>query len=274
MDYFFYLLAGIIAGALGGMMGIGGSIIIIPALILLTSYHGNYSGTTQHLIQAVGMLCNVFISLPAAIGHWRSGAVTKSIVSNLVPAAIIGIILGVSVSNISFFAGDNGKYLTILLGVFLFYVGIYNLILILRPTRKQDFSADNITFSRPKTIASGLFVGLLSGLLGIGGGSVCIPCQQVFLKVPLRNAIANSSCTIVSIVLIGAIYKNATLAHHGLNWREAITITACIVPLSIVSSYFATKLTHNINQRLLQILFTILLIIIASITLSKGISSL
>ena len=60
----------------------------------------------------------------------------------------------------------------------------------------------------------GVPVGLSNGLLGIGGGVVAVPLQQVVLRIPLQRAIANSSLSIVFVAGFGAIAKNWTLCQH------------------------------------------------------------
>ncbi len=263
------LITGLVAGTMGGLLGIGGSVVVIPSLILVMSINGSYTGNSQHLIQAVGMICNFCVTLPAAIGHMRSGAVIKPIVISLVPSALVGILLGVSFSNIPLFAGENGKYLSLLLGCFLFYVACYNFWKLIRGKNSVDHIASEIITSRARTIFSGWLVGTIAGLLGIGGGSICVPCQQVFLRVPLKNAIANSSCTLVSMVLVGAIYKNATLAEHGCNWQVAVRLSIFIVPTAIVSSYLSSKLTHKINHTLLRVLFIVFMLTLSSLIFYK-----
>jgi len=67
LDYSVLALIGLAAGALGGLLGIGGSIIMIPALAI-------FLGDDQHLYQAAAMVVNIAVALPAAIRHKRAGA--------------------------------------------------------------------------------------------------------------------------------------------------------------------------------------------------------
>ena len=271
LEYFTYILIGITAGTLGGLLGIGGAIIVIPALVLITSFNGTYDGRTQHLIQAVGMICNFCVSLPAAYSHWQSGAVIKQLVKRMVPAALVGVLAGVFFSNQPVFAGDNGKYLSIILGCFLFYVACFNLFRLLgkrTPLEPDDCQLDSD--KKVEVFASGGIVGLIAGLLGVGGGSICVPCQQVLLKVPLRSAIANSSCTILGIVLVGAIYKNATLAIHGIEVTQSFKLAACIAPSAMVASFFGSKLTHIVKQDYLRIVYVVFMFAVSILVIYKA----
>lgn len=270
MEYLIFAIIGIIAGLLGGLLGIGGSIFIIPALILYFSFAGTYTGSSQHLIQAAAMTCNFCIALPAAIGHWRSRAVTKSLIKQMIPAAIVGVIVGVALSNMSVFAGDNGKYLTVMLGCFLLYEGLLN---IWRIATKFSTKGRPVVVKenqiQKRVLFSGWLVGLVSGLLGIGGGALCVPIQQTILNVPLKNAIANSSCTIVSIVLIGAFYKGITLTEHGFQLNQIFPIVASIVPGAIISSYYSSRLTHYLSSTQLRWLFATLMLLLAGLIFYK-----
>ena len=271
MDYILFLMIGVIAGTMGGLLGVGGSIIIIPALVLLMSFNNTYTGSSQHLIQAAGMICNFFISLPAAYSHWRSGAVQKEIVMGLIPSSLFGVLMGVSLSNITYFAGENGKYLSLMLGVFLFYIAFYNIWQLIRVKKHNtEIIQSQPEASKPGIIFSGWLVGIIAGLLGVGGGAICVPCQQAILRIPLRNAIANSSCTIISLVLVGSVYKNATLAEHGYYYIDALKLAGCIVPTAIFASYFGSKLTHTINQRFLRTIFAVFMMVAATMIFYKA----
>ena len=90
------------------------------------SLAGQYVGNTQHLLQAAAMVTNVFIAAPASLAHFQAKAVMKSVVVWLVPTALVGILLGVTLSNSSLFARQNGAYLAMVLAGFLLFVAAYN----------------------------------------------------------------------------------------------------------------------------------------------------
>jgi uncharacterized membrane protein YfcA len=190
---------GFVAGLLGGLLGVGGSVIIIPGLLLYLSLAGQYVGHTQHLLQAAAMITNVFIAAPASLAHFQAKAVMKSVVVWLVPTALVGILLGVTLSNSSLFARQNGVYLAMVLAGFLLFVAVYNTVRVFGKTLPDaDFHADR-KIPAWKIVLVGVPMGFAAGLLGIGGGAVCVPAQQIVLKVPLRRAIANSAMTIMCV---------------------------------------------------------------------------
>jgi len=247
---------GLLAGMLGGLFGVGGSIIILPGLIIYYNYfHGGYSGQLQHQLQAAAMICNFFIAVPAAITHYRAKAVVKPIAGRMIVSALAGIIMGVSLSNSSFFASGKGVYLRYILGGFLVYVVLYNIFRLF--SKKEELSSYSAA-AEPvgwKVFLVGGAMGLTAGLLGIGGGVVGVPGQQFLLRVPLRRAIANSAVTIVFVSLVGAIYKNATLAEHQAAAGDAIQLAAMLIPSVIVGSFIGARLTHVFPAKVLQIVF-------------------
>jgi uncharacterized protein len=261
---------GFLAGLLGGLLGLGGSVVIIPALIFYLSQTGGYVGNMQPLLQAAAMICNVFIAAPSTVAHLRARAVMGSVVKMLVPAAVVGVLSGVAVSNSSAFARQNGAYLAMLLAGFFVAVAVYN---VFRATSKRDLAAEfdaDLKIPGWKVLLVGLPMGFTAGLLGVGGGIVCVPAQQVFLHIPLRRSIANSSVTIVFTAVIGAINKNLTLPEHDVAIADSLRLAAMLIPTAILGGYLGGKLTHIIPRRALRLVFIVFMIVIAYVTFDKA----
>ena len=270
MELFTQAAIGFAAGLLGGLLGIGGSVIIIPALIIYLSHTGGYAGSSQHLLQAAAMICNVFVAAPAVVAHWRARAIMKSVVVFLIPSALVGIFLGVMVSNTSSFARENGAYLAMILAGFLVYVAAYNTWRLLGKTDLGRHFDEHRKLPPWSVIAVGIPMGFTAGLLGIGGGAICVPLQQILLKVPLRRAIANSATTIVCVSAIGAVYKNLTLPDHGIPVTSSLQLAAMLIPTAIVGSYLGGRLTHALPRKVLRLVFIVFMTTIAYLTFSKA----
>jgi len=265
---------GLAAGLLGGLLGIGGSVVLIPALIFYFSWRGEgYTGSSEHLIQAAAMVCNVFVAAPALVAHARAGAIMPSVVWRVVPAALVGVVAGVTLSNTSAFAEANGRYLAMLFAVFMGYVALYNL---WRMVSRVDLTA-SYEEGRPvatgRSLGIGLTMGVAGGLLGIGGGSVCVPAQQFFLRLPLRRAIANSATTIVFTAAVGAVYKNATLGAHGFSAWESLSLAAVLAPTAIVGSYVGARLVHCLPRKVLQVVFVVFMGFVAIKVMGKAMAA-
>jgi uncharacterized protein len=251
---------GLLAGLLGGLLGIGGSIIIIPGMVFyLSATTSGYSGKDQHLLQAAAMICNFAVAAPSVWVHSRAGALMRPVVVRLLPSALIGIVLGVMASNTILFARQNGRYLAMGLAGFLVYVVIYNSIHFLTAATKEEQIPDETAPRGCKVIAVGLPMGFMAGLLGIGGGVLCVPAQQLFLRIPLRQAIANSAATIACIALVGALYKNVTLAQHHVSMADSLRLAAMLIPTAMAGSFIGGKLTHCLPRQALRMVLIVVL---------------
>jgi uncharacterized membrane protein YfcA len=252
----FVILAviGIAMGVFGGLLGIGGSVVMIPALVFAF-------GENQHLYQASAMVCNFFVGTTAAIVHRNANALVKDVVKWMVPAAALGIIVGVAISNSSAFARGNSYLLARIYGLFMLYIIVHNSLRF----GKQRGGADGLDISKtrrsvPLTILCGLLSGIAAGLVGIGGGIVCVPTQQLFLKMPLKRAISNSAATIASIALIGAFYKNITLPQHNIEITESLKIAITVIPGAVVGAFIGGRLLHKLPRDLVRAVFIALMI--------------
>jgi len=86
MDYLILAAIGIVMGLFGGLLGIGGSVVMIPALVFAL-------GENQHLYQASAMICNFFVGTTAAMVHKKADVLVLDVIKWLVPAAAVGIII-------------------------------------------------------------------------------------------------------------------------------------------------------------------------------------
>lgn len=247
---------GLVAGLLGGMLGIGGSLLMIPALAIVLDPP---QGTNQHLYQAAAMIVNVFVALPATVQHWRAGAVRWDVATKMMPFALIAILLGVYASNLF-----DGTVLRKVFGAFLIYVIVFNLVRLI--TRREEPAA---SLHRTGWIAMGsvgAVMGSLAGLLGIGGGVVVVPLLQRIGNLPLRQCVATSSATMVITAIIGATMKNATLSQHlDVKTGEAaeipasLLIAAMLTPTAFIGGMLGAKLTHILPLHWIRLALIVLL---------------
>ena len=106
-------------------------------------------------------------------------------------------------------------------------------------------------------IIIGLIAGLLSGVMGVGGGVVMIPLMIFFLGFSQHQAQGTSLAVLAVPVTMLAAYTYYQEGH--VNWRYA----AVIAVFFVVGGYFGSKIAINVDQRMLKKIFAIILIIIA-----------
>jgi uncharacterized membrane protein YfcA len=270
MDYIILSSIGLIMGFFGGLLGIGGSAIMIPALVLV------YAGPeNQHLFQASAMICNFCVAASSALAHKKARSLHKPVLKQMVPMALIGIVVGVAWSNSAMFSQGNGYVLSRTFGGFLAYVAIYNTYRLVRSLRKSmpdERTVSGINETPWLVRLIGLVTGLAAGLLGIGAGTLATPLQQLFLRVPLRRAMSNSSVTIMCIAWLGAIYKNGTLNRHNVSFALfandsplwiSIKISAIIAPTAILGGFLGGYMMHKLPKNVVRSVFIVILVVAA-----------
>jgi hypothetical protein len=262
-QYLLLILLGLIAGGSGGLLGIGGSLVMIPGMILMFGAERQHLGQEpQHLYQAAAMIVNFFVVAPAVVRHWQARATLRPVIRLTIPSAVVGAVAGVYLSELAVFTGSGQGYLQIGFSLFLSYVLAYN-VWKLRPRGRgpERNRGGAVRLSPPLIVTMvGLPTGMVGGLLGIGGGLFAVPAQQVALRIPLRNAIANSATTILWSSIVGAVLKNYHLADHGFRFTESLTLAVCLIPPAMIGSWFTSARVHRWPVGIIRVAFVVLLL--------------
>ncbi len=260
MDYSILLAIGFVMGLVGGLIGIGGAMVMIPAMVFC------FGTEKQHLYQAAAMICIVFVAMSSLLAHLRAKSIVPAVLRHLIPVAMVAVLIGVALSNLSCFQGSQGYLLSRIFGCYLIYVAMYNGFRFHRVIRGVDDEMIDPTRTRITPVRSavtGVCAGITSGLLGIGAGSVITPMQQILMNIPIRRAMSNSSATIICVALVGAIYKNLTLSQHGFSILESLRIAAFIIPTAFLGGYCGGWLMHKLPQNIVRAIFIVLLLLAA-----------
>jgi len=252
--------SGLVAGVAGGLLGIGGSIIIIPALTILL-------GPNQHLYQASSMIVNVVIAASALPRHLRGGAVRRDVVGRMLPAAIAAMLLGVAISDQLAAAA-----LQIVFGVFLVWFGLTEIASLARGTERTDDRPERTGWLTCSLM--GATMGFLGGLLGIGGGVVVVPLLRRFARLPLRHCIGSTTAVMLVTATIGATNKNWTLARHpspvegslgsALTVGDSLALAAVLAPAAIVGAFLGSHLNYRMPLRGLRLALVALILLAAA----------
>lgn len=248
---------GLVAGTAGGMLGIGGSVVFIPALAQI------FPETGYGVFAAAALVCNVFVGAGGAVGHWRNRRVIPRVVRLIIPLGVAGAVVGVLVAN--FLERRFDQALWLIFGVVVCYM-LYNNVrrLFARSQAAALASGDaldprKVNVARVSAVA--LPTGLLSGMLGIGGGVYSVPSQQIFLAMPQKNAIANSSSTMIVFCAIAAVVKNLTVPlPEGYTHWDPLMLAGVLIPFAIFGAFLGGHLTHKLPDRLVRALFVAFLV--------------
>ena len=260
VDIAMILLLGLMAGTLGGMLGVGGSVILIPGFVILFGQaRAGTPNLNQHIYQATAMIANIAVSIPAALKQHGAGATHIPAIRWILPSALVFVVIGVWLSNL--FHGTQGAvWLGRCLALLLVYVIWVNVRRLSGAAQRAEDETEPLVSPVRGSIVGGI-MGFIAGLTGVGGGAMAVPLQQVILRLPLRNCIANSSVVICASALVGSIYKNATLYQHGFDWRLSLTLALLVAPTCVLGGYLGAILTHKLPVRAIRVAFIGLMLV-------------
>jgi len=251
---------GLLGGLLGGFLGVGGTVVFMPLLKIVCDANPG-TPIDPHTAIAATLVLNICVGASGTVGHMRAGRVMFSIVRILVPASMAASIAGVWVGN--FFTGDDQVWLWRLFGMLMVYVVGLNAYRLFRPLSAVDEApGDRVGPPAPAwgVTAVGLVTGFASGLLGIGGGAIAVPAQQVFLRLRLRSAIGNSAVTVIFACLLAAVIKHATLASHGVDPARPWLYVVLMAPPAVLAALAGSHLTHRVGRTWLRLVFIAFLV--------------
>lgn len=247
------LFLGLGAGVLGGLLGIGGSVIMIPVL-------GFVLGWPFHLAQAAAMTVNPAVALTAALRHRKAMHVSMETVKRVLPVSILCISFAAWLSN-----QLQAAYLEASFGLFLVWV-FWDQISALRPNQCNEETQKTMKNSTtwPRASITGGITGIAAGLLGIGGGLIQVPLLNRVCKLPLRKAIGSSSAIMFFTALIGATVKDISLSEiitdSGTNMHagHAVLGALCLIPGALLGGWLGAKLSTSIPIKAIRIVFALL----------------
>ena len=252
-DIVILVIVGAAAGSFGGLLGVGGSVIMIPAMALLL---GARVWFDQHVAQAAAMCVNVAVAIPAALRHSKAGALRTDLMKWMLPAALVSIVAGVLLSNTL-----PAQTLARVFALFLVYVVVDGLIKFVR--NRPDPAESRSTVTPVRGSAVGVAMGGFAGLLGIGGGAIAVPTALVVCRLPLRQAIAASAATMAMTAGVGAVLKLATLHEVERDWMHALIVALVLAPSALLAGRFGAGLTHALPLRLIRAIFILVMALAA-----------
>lgn len=251
-----YAALGAVAGLLAGMLGVGGGIIIVPMLVIGFTYQGLPPDLIMHMALGTSMASIMFTSVSSALSHHRRNAVNWNIVKSISLGIILGTYFG------SFIASKiSAQYLQFFFAVFLFYVATQMLM-----GKPPKASRTMPGFAGMSIV--GLIIGVLSSLVGIGGGTVSVPFM-VWHNVAMRNAIGTSAAIGIPIAIAGSLgyFINglgvASLPEYSAGFIFLPALGG-IVLLSILTAPYGARLAHTLPVARIKKCFAALLLIVGT----------
>lgn len=207
MVYLTSLFIGIVAAFLGGLVGMGGGIILIPALLFLHQFSDAFAWATPQVIVGISLITMVFTALSSARAYAKQQRIDYKTGLLLLIGSVPGSILGSWLNK--FF---NPEQFSLYFGLLIVVVSLLSFLkraedqATTREHGLRTFQVDGQTYhyyvSLFPALVISIIVGLLSGLFGIGGGSITVPALMLIFGMPIQVAVATSMFVIVFISLI------------------------------------------------------------------------
>lgn len=255
-------LVGVGAGVLGGLLGISGGLITVPALLVIFTYMDFPPAYIMHLSIGTSLAAMVVNSFSSTMAHHQREAVMWKLIFTLIPGLILGAICGAFVAR-----GLTSKTLQDLFGIFVTLLGIYMLFSRL----KQSHDSPQLP-PGPLLSLLGFFIAALSSFLGIGGGSLIVPALLA-CKVKIGHAIGTSAAMGFIITTIGALsYLSFGYGKDTTPFSIGYLYIPAFIMLSVatfISAPYGAKLAHHLPALLLKRLFAIALIATGILMLIK-----
>ncbi len=189
---------GILAGMLGGLLGIGGGIVLMPILRFLVGLSPSFAAGT--CIMAV-----FFTTLGGGYRHWKLGHVD---IRPIIPIIIAGVLSTATFSLIFLYFTYKENWLDLGMGLVFSLISIRMIIEGLVYEKKiKEIGGNEIRGSLLQKFAIGGVAGILPGLLGIGTGAILVPAFTFILSAPIKVAMGNSLACFAANAFLSSIFK-------------------------------------------------------------------
>ncbi|WP_245792094.1 sulfite exporter TauE/SafE family protein [Teredinibacter waterburyi] len=250
------LVSGACAGFLAGLLGVGGGIVTVPVLYLIFPLSGVSASSAMLIATGTSLLVIVPTSISSIIMHHRQGNIDPAIVKLWWPFVLLGVSLGVVLSN--YLGGDLVSLVFALLALW----AAFNLSF--SPATPKPSSA--LPTKSWQALAAAV-IGAFSAAMGIGGGTLSVPLLRMW-NIPTHRAIGSAAAVGLLIALPGALMMllysptplDAPPATIGFVCLPAFLV---IAPMSILCAPLGVKLGSYLNGVTLQRFFAGFLCVVA-----------
>jgi len=247
--------AGLFAGLAAGLFGIGGGAVIVPVLYLLFTGLG-YEDSAMHVAVATSLATIILTSGRSVMAHNKLGAVDWQVLKTWTPWIVVGAIAGQLLAGVI-----SGRALTAIFGVMAFVLAAQ-----LYFGRPDWRLAEDMPGGAVRAGAGG-FIGALSALMGIGGGTFGVSLMTVCGRT-IHQAVATAAGFGIAIGLPSAItavivgWGREGLPPFSLGHVNLVAF-GLISALTVTMAPIGARLAHTLNAELLKKLFAVLLAIVA-----------
>lgn len=249
------LILGAVAGLMAGLLGIGGGVILVPALYYILINFG-YEQNAMHVAVGTSLATIVLTGTSSALAHYKKGAVDTLLLKKFIPGVIIGVLIGSALADIF-----SANLLKAIFAISQITLGSYMLL-----------RSGNLVLSKeiPSSIITSTISALnscLATLMGIGGGVMNV-IFMTMCNVTMHKAIATAAAIGPFIAIIGAAgfltigLDQTNLPPYSIGYIN-IPAFLCIISVSMLTAPLGAKIAHNVSVKTLKRYFSIFLLCVS-----------
>ncbi|WP_374662421.1 sulfite exporter TauE/SafE family protein [Inhella sp.] len=260
------LALGLTSGFLAGLLGIGGGMLMVPFLTAMLGAQGVPSALAVKMAIATSMACIVATAASSTRAHHSRGAVDWGLVRGFSP----GVLLGGLLSGAALFGLLKGQ---VLAGVFAAFVG-FSAWQMWRGRQPHPHR----TLPGPLVLGGvGMVLGVLSGLVGAGGGFLAVPFM-VWCNVQVHRAVATSAALGLPVALANTLGYvvggwNLPSALPGAMGYLYLPALAVLIPITVLMAPWGARAAHALPVAQLKKTFALLLMGLAAYMAYKALST-
>jgi uncharacterized membrane protein YfcA len=250
------LFTGVVGGILAGLLGVGGGIVIVPMMEFALGFVGTDPSIRMHIAVATSLATIIPTSLSSSRAHFKRDAVDIGLVKNWALWIFIGALAGTWIA--------SQVHSRVLSGIFACVAFLVAIKMIL------PLDSKTITTGVPRgpaMIPVPTLIGLISTMMGIGGGSLSVPTMTAFGE-PIHRAVGTAALFGLLIAIPGTLgfmlagYGNPLLPTGSIGFVNLIGLVL-IAPATVLAAPLGARLAHALDKRHLTLFFGCFLLIVA-----------
>lgn len=264
-------MVGLITALIGSLAGLGGGAILIPTLLFFSTYSAQFAWVTPQTAVGLSLVMMVFTALASTLSYFKQERVDYKTGLFFLGGSIPGSMFGAWLNQ--FFKTDH---FSLYFGILMI---IISLLFFLKRERKEmvqstsrpirTFTVNNQVYqyhvNKPLAISISFIVGMVSGLFGIGGGSIMVPVMILLFSMPAHVATATSMFMIFFTSMIGAS-THIVLGH--IPWAQVLYF----LPAAWIGGKLGAQISNRLTGKALEWVLRMVIILVGIRLIFDGIS--
>ena len=225
-----------------GLIGGGGSILTVPILVYLFHFDPVLATAYSLFIVGATSLFGSFSHIKLGNIHWRTAFVFG--IPSIISVFLTRMYLVPAIPNPIFtVAGNEVSKATGLLVLFAVIMLAASYSMIRKQKKAAEADIDEVKYNYPLILSEGAIVGVVTGLVGAGGGFLIIPALVLLAKLPMKKAVGTSLMIIAAKSLIG--FMGDLRGDEVIDWKFMLIFTAIAVVGIFTGSYLSSKISND-----------------------------